>query len=366
MKVLVAVQSYSLPNEKVSHFFVQVRNIYYKQAGLDIDVLNFSAKNDYVVDDISVYSYKSAVEKIENREYDVLISHQPNLKSHLFLFLKYGKYFKKKINVFHGHEVLNVRKVYSKPYDYDKSNSLIKVIIQEVYDKIKLFIWNKVYQRDIKDTHYLFVSKWMYDEFLKWTKIEESKISPASSITYNCIGKDFETLVYDHSSKKEYDFVTIRGNIDGSKYCIDLINQLAFKNPKLKFLIVGKGKFWSYNQKAPNIEWRDSYLNHNEIIDVLNKSRCALMPTRTDAQGLMMCEMATFGIPVITSDIPVCHEVFEFFDNVAFIDNENIKGVSLEEMLLDLKKKEPYQKNEKYYAKNTVEKEVELIRNILS
>ena len=65
-------------------------------------------------------------------------------------------------------------------------------------------------------------------------------------------------------------------------------------------------------------------MNHDEIVEMLNLSRYALMPTRTDAQGLMMCEMAAFGIPVITSDIPVCHEVFDGFKNVFFISNDEL------------------------------------------
>ena len=47
------------------------------------------------------------------------------------------------------------------------------------------------------------------------------------------------------------------------------------------------------------------------------------MPTRTDAQGLMMCEMAAFGIPLITSNIPVCHvpAILKYTRNVYYIGN---------------------------------------------
>jgi glycosyltransferase involved in cell wall biosynthesis len=366
MKVLVAVQSYSLPNKKSSHFFVQVRNLYYKEHGINVEVLNFNTKENYIIDGISVYNYKSAIEKIKNKEYDILISHQPNLRNHLFLFLSYSKYFKKKINVFHGHEVLNIRKVYAKPYSYERSNSQYNIILQEIYDRIKLFIWNKIYKNDTIKTHYLFVSKWMYDEFLKWTKIKKCIINNSSSITYNCIGKDFENNSYQYETSKEYDFITIRTNIDGSKYCIDLVNKLAIMNPDFKFLVIGKGSYWKYNRKAPNIIWHDILLNHNEIIKFLNNCKCALMPTRTDAQGLMACEMATFGIPVITSDIPVCKEIFEDFDNLAFIDNENIQNIDLKELFVKLRSSLPYKKNEKFFAKNTVEKEVQLIKELSS
>ena len=75
-------------------------------------------------------------------------------------------------------------------------------------------------------------------------------------------------------------------------------------------------EYFDIYEKAKNIEWLDKTCNHNEIIKLLNEAKCALMPTRTDAQGLMACEMATFGIPLITSDIPVCHEIFDEFKNV--------------------------------------------------
>lgn len=365
MKILVAVQTYSLPDQKVSHFFVQVRNIYYKKLGLDVDVLNFSSKHDYIIDDINVYSYKTVIKKIKEEDYDVLVSHQPNLKSHLPFFISYSKYFKKKVNVFHGHEVLNVGKVYSKPYSFDKTNNLFKNTFQSTYDVLKLFIWNRIYSRDIMNTHYLFVSQWMYNEFLKWTKVDRKIFDTVSSITYNCVGEFFETNNYSLDVIKEYDFVTIRGNLNGSKYCIDLINEIAYNNPTKKFLIIGKGTIWNHLKKAPNITWEDTYLNHDEIINVLNKSKCALMPTRTDAQGLMMCEMATFGIPVITSNIPVCHEVFEGFENVKFIDNDNSQ-LDLTQLLEELQVNLPYAKNSKYFAENTVCEEVKLIRDLFN
>ena len=67
------------------------------------------------------------------------------------------------------------------------------------------------------------------------------------------------------------------------------------------------------------------------------------MPTRTDAQGLMMCEMATYGMPVITTDIPVCHEVLDSFENVSMFDI-NDTNVQLEPILAQLESGEPYKK----------------------
>ena len=64
--------------------------------------------------------------------------------------------------------------------------------------------------------------------------------------------------------------------------------------------------------------------NDEEIISYLNKAKCALIPTKHDTQGVMACEMATFGIPTITSNIEVCREIFSSFENVKLIDNINL------------------------------------------
>ena len=89
------------------------------------------------------------------------------------------------------------------------------------------------------------------------------------------------------------------------------------------------------------------------MIDLLNKSKCALMPTRTDAQGVMACEMATFGIPLVTTDLPVCHEVFDTFTNVQFINND--EQINCEKLLKQCRTAE---KNKLYFIKNTIEKEI--------
>src|SRR5699024_6437614 len=96
-----------------------------------------------------------------------------------------------------------------------------------------------------------------------------------------------------------------------------------------------------------------------------NQSRCALIPTRVDAQGVMACEMATFGIPVITSDIDVSTEVFDSFSNVGFISNEE-KNDHFDSLFQDLIKDLPYEKNEKYFSRNTILKEVQLFNNLKS
>ena len=117
-------------------------------------------------------------------------------------------------------------------------------------------------------------------------------------------------------------------------------------------------------EKAPNIYLLSKSCNHQEIIEYLNKSKCALMPTRTDAQGVMACEIATFGIPIITSSIPVCNEVFESFENVGYIDNDDVDNVNLNKIYKNLLKTTSNIKNEKYFLDKNCIDEVKFIKNI--
>lgn len=359
-KILVVVEDYPDNNGKVTLMYVHTRNKFYMEHGFDVSVLNFRADKKYAIDNIPVITLED-YEK-QKKEYDILICHAPNIRNHYRFLKKHGEDFPKFVFFFHGHEVLKINKTYSKPYPYVR-NSKIKSWLQDRYDDFKLSIWRKYYPSVKEKSKFVFVSHWMLDEFLKWTKIPYDEIKDCCEITYNCIGKVFEETVYDTTIAKEYDFLTIRSFLNGSKYCIDLVNQLAFSNPNKKFLLVGKGEFFDHYEKAPNLIWMNRTMNHSEIIEYMQKSRCALMPTRTDAQGLMMCEMASTGMPLITSDIPVCHEVFNEFDNVALIDNVD-STVNLDDVLIELEKNIPYQPPKTYYNINTSQNEVALLCRI--
>ena len=77
------------------------------------------------------------------------------------------------------------------------------------------------------------------------------------------------------------------------------------------------------------------------------------MPTRRDSQGVMACELATYGIPLITSKLDVCFEIFDTFENVFFADNSKIMELNYSTCSC--------KKNKKYSYSNTVKKEIDLI-----
>ena len=227
---------------------------------------------------------------------------------------------------------------------------------------MKLQVWKNFLPKIREKSYFIFVSQWMYDQFLMNTGIDESMLENRSSIIYNSVGEIFSANAWDETSPKAFDFITIRSDLDNSKYAVDIVNRLAFNTPDMKFLLIGRGEYFQWNAKAPNLEWLDAVLTHREIIEYLNRARFALMPTRTDAQGLMMCEMAAYGMPVITSDIPVCHEVFSDFPNVNYIDNDDIR-LSLERYRHIPAR---FIKDTRYFLENTCSQELRILWKLMA
>ena len=363
MKSLIAVESYPDLQGGINLYYVHARNMAYKEAGIYVTVLNFSAQHDYIIDGIEVITEKTYEKCIEKEKYGkLLIIHACNLKHHYRFVKKYGSKFDNYMFFFHGHEVLKCAKVYPKPYKYIKRNLVLEKA-KDIYDIIKLKMWKRFFEENYQKIQFVFVSNWMYDEFLKWTKVNKEYLVDRYHIIYNCIGKEFERITYNTEKEKKYDIISIRNNLDGSKYCVDVICRIAEENPAYKMCLIGKGNYFEHYEKPHNLEVIPRYLKHEEILRYLEQSKCALMPTRTDAQGVMACELATYGIPLITSDIPVCKEVFEGFKNVYFISNDKDRQNFSKIFNYAMTNRE-IAKNQKYFGKNTTQKEIELIKTL--
>lgn len=364
MHLLILAADYPDLKGGVASYFIHTRNVEYVRNGVDVTVLSFKSKNEYTIDGIDVISEECYREKRSQQSFDVLLVHAPNLRNHYRFIRKFKEKFDKIVFFFHGHEVLVKSEIYPKAYFYSSKRFRDSSFVNNTYDKIKLMLWKKYFQNNVDKISLVFVSKWMKDMFVKYVKLDEKLFEDRGYIIYNCVGEEFLNDTYEYDSSKTFDFITIRNNLDGSKYGIDIVRQLAIDNPNSKFCVIGKGNFFNHYDIPQNIEWVEKSLSHSEVKSYLNQSKCALMPTRTDAQGVMSCEIATFGIPLITSDINVCKEIFKDFSNVAFIDNDkshvNLKSIS--DMLAT---KDRFGKNLKFSKKNTIMKEIELFNYLL-
>ena len=362
MRILELCANYPGPREKAALSYVKTRNHYYRDLGIsDITVLNFTVKGDnYIEDGFKVISLAEYRRKYTSVCFDLLVCHAPNLRNHYLFLRKFHQNFKKIIFFFHGHEVLSINKEYPKPYSYMKTQGLSRYI-SPYYDYIKFRVWKKYFQKQTDNVTLVFVSKWIANKFEEYLGLSLNSLSAKHYIIQNGISRRFENESYDVKGNKEYDFITIRSNLDDSKYAIDVVNNLANRHPQYKFLLVGKGHFFEHYAKADNIIRIERFITPDEMVALLNKSRYGLMPTKNDTQGIMACEMATFGIPLVTSDLDVCKIVFEGFNNVAFINNDN-NDTDLNVIISTLSPAKD--KNEKFFFNNTIVKEVSLFKKL--
>ena len=361
MKILVLTAFYPIPNGTHERMFVHVRNKYYQKNGVDVTVLNFDAKENYEIDGIPVVTLSAY--KQSHVHYDIAVSHSANLRNHYLFLKKNYSDFPRLVFFFHGHEVLYLCKDYPKPYGYLFTAKWYRRLAQQLYDMAKIGLWRSFYKRLSCVSDYVFVSNWLLERFKKNTGLTEQMLNNRCHVINNSVGAIFETESYDAAAEKKYDYITIRSNIDGSKYCVDLVCQIAERNPELKFLLIGKGKYFEYNSLPPNVEWISKTLSHEDMIGYINSSKCALMPTREDTQGVMTCELATFGIPVITSDIAVCHEMFDGLKNILYINNEDV-NFNLTQLSSNYFDRITAKKTDRFFAVNTISKEISLYRMI--
>ena len=364
VKLLVLTADYPRLDGTHERMYVHVRNLYYAKKGYDVIVLNFASKIDYTIDNLKVISLETYEKKYRNRKgyFNIAVSHASNIRNHYIFLRRNERNFDNIVFFFHGHEMLHLNREYPKPYPYVQKK-IRYTILQDFYDTFKINMWKSYYKKLASKSYFVFVSNWIKNKFQENTGLSDDDLLNHCYIINNSVGSTFETVSYDINIEKKYDFITMRSNLDGSNYSVDLVVKLAKRYPNKRFLLIGRGKFFNYYKKPDNLDWIGRSLNHEEMIKYLNISKCGLILTRQDTQGVMTCELATFGIPVITSDIEVCHEFFANMPNVELIDNKLIDSniVAISEKLI---KGLPYEKNTAYFAENTINKELQLFDSI--
>lgn len=317
MKILVLCQDYPSETNKYAMSYVHSRNMIYQVKGNDVTVLNFSATEKYKFEQIQVLPES----QVNLDEYDCVLSHAPNIKNH-YRVLKSLK-GKKIIFFFHGHEVLKGYKDYPKPYKWVKY-SLFNQILSDAYQIFKFKILRKwltgVFCKKNK-IGMIFVSEWMKEKFVKNMGFKPEAYAEVAVIP-NAVNDAFINQSYTKNFNTLADCITIRP-FDESKYAVDLVVELAKANPEKSFHIYGKGEYFHHNSCPKNVKIFEKFISQKDIPELLNNYKIAVMPTRFDSQGVMMCEMATFGIPLITSNFSVCLEMLHDFENVNYLDLNN-------------------------------------------
>lgn len=352
MKVFVLCEAYPSESDKYAMSFLHPRVVEYLKIGYDVEVISFSCNKDYIFENVKVLTESSGVAAIKSTERPIIISHAPNLKNHFRFLFKYKKYYNKLIFFFHGHEILKTKNYYPKPYAYCKSQNKERSCLL-LYDFIKLPLVRlmlKYFSKHV-NAKFVFVSDWMKKAAFDSMKVEFDERK--CFVINNPISRHFLENEYLSEDDKYADFITIRP-LDVSKYSVDMVVEFAKSNPQFTFHIYGRGNYFKYNEKPINITVINDFILQKDIPTLLNKYKYSIMPTRLDAQGVMMCEIASYGMPIIVSDIDVCHEMLDGFSNVMFLKNDNF---NLPIQKLPMQNKNNY----RFSYNNTVKKEIELL-----
>ena len=358
-KILVLVSGYPSQSNLYNCSWAHTRNRYYIEQGLSLDVYVPDVGVSYEIDGVNVISKEQFNINLKTKAYTLIISHSPNIRKHLPIMKNLQEI--KKILFMHGTESMSLNNDYPKPYRYMETG-LIKSLLRDCYDHLKFKALKKFILKNKNNINMVFVSDWMKDIFCKNIFLLD-KTDVKYSIIHNSLNNNFiERNFINDMVEPVADFVTLR-SLDLSKYAIDMVVNLAIANPKYSFHIYGKGNYFSHNERPENVTVFNYHIPQDEICDLLSKYRCALMPTRCDAQGVMACEIATYGMPMVTTDISINRDMFSSFKNVKLLtETEFNNPINIELLSENIS----ISKNEKFSKVNTLNKEIALILSTLS
>jgi glycosyltransferase involved in cell wall biosynthesis len=159
------------------------------------------------------------------------------------------------------------------------------------------------------------VTKWFYRPFLKYiSKIiavgkEQAKVIRqvvgSDKVVALSAGVDERVFYHMPGTSKEFDFIFVGSfyDVKGVDVFIRAIG-LSDHTDK-KYCFVGSGKYLSEIEelrKEHNITIKMNQ-THDEIRELLNKSKWLVLPSRGDSFGLVVSEAIYCGTPVIVSNI---------------------------------------------------------------
>lgn len=353
---LVLCQKYPSSEAPYAQAFIHTRLSQYPEE-FNVKVLSFDAASNYTFDGIEVFTEEYFLQHIENFKVERIISHAPNIRNHVRLIIKCARNWTNNfIFFFHGYEVLNVTKrVYSQKtlFDFPEKPSFAYMAYQ--YIKIPfLRLFFKV-MSTFKNTKYVFVGNSLKKEVLE--DIGGRSLS-SGIIINNSIGRNFYTRVHNYKPEQHLaDYICIRP-LNDPKYGADIYIEMAKNNPTMTFHLYGKGKLPEEIIYPANLKIIDKFFAPEDLIQLLNRYKAAILPTRWDSQGVLACEIASIGMPLITSDIEVCKEMLSGFSNVTLLSNELMPKFDLAQLHFDLSQND----KKKFLPPQTIEKEISLIK----
>ena len=198
------------------------------------------------------------------------------------------------------------------------------------------------------------VSNFSKKEIENWYKIKDVEVVPDSFEHIHEIKEDNNILGKLKLEKDKY-FFTL-GTIQKNKN-IEWVLNVAKNNPNEIFVITGYKNQKNIEFELENVIYT-GYLKDEQIKGLMKNAKGYLMPSFYEGFGLPPLEAFSLETPVIVSDIPVMHEIFEneatyINPNKYDVDLKNIKASKNKQKILN-----------KYSWEKSAEKLLKIIRKI--
>jgi hypothetical protein len=357
MKNLILAENYPHPDHPETQAFIHTRCLYYKDQNLKFEVLSFRAEDDYLIDGIKVNSAKNFELK---DDLEICIVHAPNLRNHIRFLIKNSNRIKKILFIFHGFEGLLTAHRTSAP-SWKNALLLLRYFVQSFYDILKLPLLRASLLRIKKQIpcHFVFVSKSLQEEIKIDLKVDEEFFKP-----YEIINNPINPIFYEkqYVDNVDHNDVVCLRPFDDLKYGVDLFIEIARKFPERRFFLFGKGCSLDNRSLPTNLFVTKRFFKADEIPSLLAQYKAAILFTRWDSQGILACEFAAYGIPLLVSDLPICREMLAGMDNVRFVPNSLAFDLDFELNACS----PPQNKCRRFDFNQTTLKELQLIRQILA
>ena len=375
--VLVVVPNYPSFANLYLCAFAHSRNKEYQKKGIHIQVASILASNwyemSYELEGIPVLqgNYGTLKQLLDSRQYHVIVTHfvDENLMS---IYDGYVYPPDQLIFICHGAESIYryvenlVRPYFTRP--------LIRTNSAEVFDRRDAFI-KKYSQMD--NAEWVFVSKWL-KEFAE----EQHRLKFKNSSVINNVINEQRFPYHAKNAEDRKKIIIIRKFDNCMVHSLDLsvraILELSRKEffKELSFEIYGDGDFYEVLteplRQFENVHFHRTFIPNDKLSEIYKEQGIALLPSRHDAHPVSMGECASSGLVVIGSRVT---------SNGYFMQEERFHTLADPEDPLELAQiierlyynPEEYLKisrelseftRENFCVEKTVEKEIELIRQI--
>lgn len=303
--IQIFTSRYPSSDNLYEHAFVQTRARLFSKRGFQVKVFVPSAKKSSKLDGGVTVIRAPANQIIQEMDvnepvYLHLLNLQfigPTRTLSLYKFI-----FKNCNNLtiyFHGSEVQS----YS-PYLFDFSWSFREVGKFMYKNFLYMPVLRQIFKSRKNEIKAIAPSNWMWHEAEKQLNL---KLRPRN-IVPNSIENVFFEQFDANAERRDTEIIMVRP-LTSKKYAVDIGLLIFSKLPEdYKLTIYGKGILKSELLNladtlkiSDRITFIDHFIEPKAMPQLFAKFRFALMPTRMDAQGVTMCQMAAAGCFVITT-----------------------------------------------------------------